>query len=286
MNDWLFGAGWALSKRVPEPVARAAFAAVGDQIWRRRGAGVQRLEANLRRASPAHDDAQLRALSRRALRSYLRYWCETFRLPTWSVDRVVSSVVTDDEHYLRDAYAAGDGVVIALPHTANWDHAGAWVALSGMPFTTVAERLRPERLYQRFVAYRESLGMEVLPLTGGDGATFHTLVERARAGRLICLVADRDLSSSGVEVDLLGEAARLPAGPAVLSRSTRAVLLPATLSYQGALLRIRFHRPVPRVAGADGARIMTQQVADAFSAGIRAHPEDWHMLQRVFAADL
>jgi phosphatidylinositol dimannoside acyltransferase len=27
---------------------------------------------------------------------------------------------------------------------------------------------------------------------------------------------------------------------------------------------------------------MMQNVADAFTEGIRAHPEDWHMMQRVF----
>ena len=31
---------------------------------------------------------------------------------------------------------------------------------------------------------------------------------------------------------------------------------------------------------------MMQQVARLFEAGIRAHPQDWHMLQRVFVADL
>ena len=31
---------------------------------------------------------------------------------------------------------------------------------------------------------------------------------------------------------------------------------------------------------------MTQACADALADGIRAHPQDWHMLQRVFVADL
>jgi phosphatidylinositol dimannoside acyltransferase len=284
--DAAYGLGWALTRRVPEPVARAAFAALADQIWRRGGPGVRRLQANLRRARPDATDAEIARLSRAAMRSYLRYWCEAFRLPAWSREQVLQRTVTHDEHFLRDAYAAGRGVVAPLPHLANWDLAGAWACLTGMPLTTVAERLRPERLYRRFVDYRERLGMEVLPLTGGDGSPLRTLFDRARSGRLVCLVADRDLSAAGVQVDLLGAPARLPAGPAMVARTTGAALVPVTLAYDGPRLRIRMHPPVEHMSGREGLRAMTQQVADAFTEGIRAHPHDWHMLQKVFVDDL
>lgn len=277
--------GWALSRWAPERVVWGGFALTADLIWRGRGPGVRRLESNLARACPGLDDAALRSLSRRAMRSYLRYWCEAFRLPVWTDDDIVSRVSVEGEDILRTAYAAGRGVVVALPHTANWDLAGAWACRTGMPLTTVAERLQPERLFDRFVGYRQRLGMEVLPLNGGERSAFSVLVQRAREGRLICLVADRDLSSTGVQVDLLGEPASLPVGPAVLARSTGAVLLPATLSYEGPRMRIRVHDPVPPVAGRHGTREMTQRLADAFTDGIRAHPADWHMLQRVFVAD-
>jgi phosphatidylinositol dimannoside acyltransferase len=285
LGDAAYGLGWALTRWMPEPVAQAAFAQVADQVWRRRGRGVRRLQANLRRACPDGSAADIERLSRAAMRSYLRYWCEAFRLPVWSREQVFERVVVHDEHVLRDAYARGRGVVAPLPHLANWDLAGAWACLSGTPLTTVAERLEPERLFRRFVAYREGLGMEVLPLTGGD-APLRTLFDRARAGRLICLVADRDLSANGVEVDLLGHPARLPAGPAMVARTTGATLMPVTLAYDGPRLHITMHPPVEPVAGRDGVRIMTQGVADAFTAGIRAHPQDWHMLQRVFVEDL
>jgi phosphatidylinositol dimannoside acyltransferase len=284
--DAAYGLGWSLTKRVPEPWAQHAFARLGDEIWRRQGSGAQRLRANLRRARPDAGEADLDRLAQQAMRSYTRYWCEAFRLPVWSRRQVLDRVVVDNEHILRESYALGRGVVAALPHLANWDLAGAWACLTGTPLTTVAERLEPERLFRRFVAYRESLGMEVLPLTGGEASPIRTLLERARAGRLICLVADRDLSAGGVEVKLLGERARLPAGPAMVARTTGATLMPATLAYEGPRLRVTMHEPVEPVSGRDGVRVMTQAVADAFSAGIRAAPQDWHMLQKVFVDDL
>lgn len=277
--------GWATTKRLPEGVARAVFDQVGTRIYRRGGPSVARLRGNLSRAAPEAGSGELDELTHSAVRSYLRYWCETFRLPVWSHEEVVERVRTVDEHYLRDAYAGGRGAIVPLPHTANWDHAGAWACLTGMPLTTVAERLESERLFRQFVDYRVSLGMEVLALTGGE-SVFPTLIDRLRNGRLVCLVADRDLSSTGVEVNLLGEPARLPGGPAALSRMSGSPLVPATLSYEPARTVVRFYPPVEVRRGREGVAAMTQEVADAFTTGIRAHPVDWHMMQRIFVSDL
>src|SRR5690606_7489485 len=118
-------------------------------------------------------------------------------------------------HYLRDAHAQGRGVVGALPHMGNWELAGAWSCAMGIPLTAVAERLEPESLYREFVAFREGLGMEILPITGGE-PTMPTLTKRLQAGGFVCLLADRDLSRTGVEVELLGATAKFPRGPALL----------------------------------------------------------------------
>jgi KDO2-lipid IV(A) lauroyltransferase len=214
---------------------------------------------------------------------------ESFRLPAWSRERVTSGFDPKDIHFLTDGLAAGRGVVLALPHMANYDLAGAWVTTKlQTPFTTVAERLKPETLYDRFVAYREGHGMEVLPHSGGSA--FGTLARRLRDGGLVCLVADRDLSASGVEVDFFGEKTRMPAGPALLAQQTGALLLPVTLWYDDSpVMQGRVHPPVevPESGGrAEKTSVMTQALADAFATGIADHPEDWHMLQRLWLADL
>jgi KDO2-lipid IV(A) lauroyltransferase len=289
LTDALYGAGWSTVKKLPEPVAVRLGRVIADLAWRQRGKGVRRLESNYARVLPDAGPERLAALSRAGMRSYLRYWMESFRLPAWSAERVAAGVEIKDLHHLTDGMAAGKGVVLALPHLANWDLAGAWVTTKlGIPFTTVAERLKPETLYDRFVAYREGLGMEVLPHNGG--AAFGILARRLRAGGLVCLVADRDLSASGVEVGFFGETARMPAGPALLAQQTGARLLPATLWYDDSpVMRGRVHPPVE--VPASGTRrektsVMTQALADAFAKGIADHPEDWHMLQRLWLEDL
>lgn len=274
-------AGWRLVRLLPERWAMAVFRRVADEVHRRRGTGVRRLRGNLARVRPELDDEALDELTHEAVRSYLRYWCESFRLPAWPIDDVVRRTRTVDEHHVRDAYAAGRGVVVALPHMANWDWAGAWACATGMPLATVAERLKPERLYDEFVAYRTTLGMQILPLTGGEGA-LPRLETWVRGGGLVCLLADRDLSRTGVEVALCGATARIPRGPALLARRTGAPLVPVTLHYTGDDMTITFHPPIPHADGPDGLVAMTQGVADAFGAALREHPQDWHMMQRVF----
>ncbi|WP_405944952.1 phosphatidylinositol mannoside acyltransferase [Streptomyces sp. NBC_00932] len=289
VTDALYGLGWGAVKKLPEPVATGLGRRIADTVWKRRGKSVLRLESNLSRVVPGAGADRLAELSRAGMRSYMRYWMESFRLPAWSADRVRNGFDVDDVHHLTDGLAAGKGVILALPHMGNYDLAGAWVTTKlGVPFTTVAERLKPETLYDRFVAYREGLGMEVLPHTGGSA--FGTLARRLRDGGLVCLVADRDLSASGVEVQFFGEATRMPAGPALLAQQTGALLLPVTLWYDGSpVMRGRVHPPVD--VPASGTRpektsVMAQALADAFATGIAEHPEDWHMLQRLWLADL
>jgi phosphatidylinositol dimannoside acyltransferase len=288
--DAVYALGWAAVRHTPEPVAREIFTLIADRLWRRRGRGVRQLEKNLRRVvGEDMPEAELRELARQGMRSYLRYWMESFRLPSMSRGRILSGMRIGGEDGIFDRLAAGRGVVVALPHMGNYDAAGAWIALSGAPFTTVMERLRPESLYDRFVAYRESLGMEVLPAAGAYGSVFDTLAERLGAARLVCLVADRDLTAGGVEVEFFGRAAKLPAGPAALALRTGAALLPATLWYEGESWGVRVHEEIPVPDGGDREQkihAMTQAIADAFAGGIARHPQDWHMLQRVWVEDL
>lgn len=290
-----YALGWALVKRLPDPLARAIFDGAADLAWRRQSRGVQRLEVNLRRAAPDATGAALRRLSRAGMRSYLRYWRELFRLPAMSEADIRARMRVSGQRRIFDTLAAGRPVILALPHMGNWDHAGAWCVAQGAPFTTVAERLEPAEVFDAFVAAREALGMEVLPVAAGDGTgPYRVLADRLRAGRMVCLLADRDMTASGVPVTLLGERASMPAGPAALALETGAALLPVSLWFDEdddgtELWHARVHDDVrdglPDETTAT-VPALTQRLADVFSAAITEHPADWHMLQRVFTDDL
>jgi len=288
--DAAYAAGWSVVRGMPERLARRQFDAVARAVWFRDGPNVQRLQANLARVVPDASRLELKRLTREGVRSYLRYWCEVFQLPTMDRADVVRRTKVVGDPTLRAAVAAGKGMILALPHTGNWDQAGAWLTGTGVPFTTVAERLKPESLFERFVAFRESLGMEVIPLTGGEQPPFGILADRLRAGGTLCLLADRDLTASGIEVEFFGAPARMPAGPSALAHDTGAALLPVTLHYPDSKnwgVRIHDQVVVPAVGSrAEKIHAMTQQLATVFQGAIIEHPQDWHMLQRLWVADL
>jgi phosphatidylinositol dimannoside acyltransferase len=290
LSDLGFAAGWSLVKNLPEPVVDRAFRAGADAAARRRGPAVVQFARNMRRVLGGQaTPASLSAVVRTGMRSYARYWKETFRLPTMDHDEVYERVVrgTVGLEHIDAAQAAGRGTVVALPHSGNWDVAGLMVTRRWGHLTTVVERLRPESLYDKFVAYRESLGMEILPLTGGSSPS-QALKERLLAGRVIALVGDRDLSASGVPVTFFGEPTRMPAGPAMLAALTGADLCPVHLSFTDNGWRQVIHPPLrlPGTRLAQQVREGTQLLADVFARGISEYPQDWHMLQPLWLADL
>ena len=275
-----YAAGWRLVRALPLPVARKLFTAAADRAYRANGPGTQRLRRNLAQVVPDMPDS----LVRDGLRSYARYWMEAFRLPSQRREQFLDGFHLEHFDELKTAVADGRGVVLALPHVGNWDAAAAWVVSNDWPMVTVAERLKPESVYQQFVAYREKLGMEVIPLTGGQRAPLDALADRLAQGWLVCLLGDRDLSKNGVEVTFFGGRTRMPAGPAILAIRTGAPLFAVDLYFSATRTEARLRRIVPPVEGPLDVRVKqtTQLLADAFAAGIADHPQDWHMLQKLW----
>ena len=273
---------WKLLGFLPERYAYGLMNWLADQITKRNPTGVQRLRSNYLRVRPEFDELQLEAAVREGMRSYLRYWCDTFRLPLWSAQEIVQRTTVINDHLVRDALAAGKGVIVSLPHAGNWDHAGAYYCETGAPIVTVAEHLEPERLFRKFLAYRESLGMEVLDASTRSLAV---LSQRLRQGRMIALVADRDLSANGVDVTFFNHPARMPAGPAVLSIQTGAPLLTAFVRYLESGIEITFEPAIaiPTMGkNADKVAAMIQESATRLERHLLAYTTDWHMLQRIW----
>ncbi|QKT07247.1 phosphatidylinositol mannoside acyltransferase [Gordonia sp. X0973] len=285
LTDFGYRAGWAAVRYAPESLARGVFDGAGT-IAGRRGGGPQQLRRNLGRVLGVSPEEVPDGLVAAAVRSYARYWREAFRLPSEDPARIVAETeISDADAALVDeSFASGRGVVYALPHSGNWDTCGVWLVNRCGSFSTVAERLKPESLFDQFVEYRESLGFEVFPLTGGEQPPFRSLEERLRGGGLVCLMGDRDLSSHGVPVTFFGERTRMPAGPARLAQTTGAVLIAVHHCFTGPRTsRIRL-TPI-EVGAADSVEQVTQRLADAYQAGIASAPADWHMFQPLWEAD-
>ena len=250
-------------------------------MYKRNGKSVERLRSNLARVQPELSSNDLEDLVRRGVLSYMRYWMDTFRSPDWSRERILSTVTVSNEHLLMDPIKNRTGVVVSLPHAGNWDHAGSYFCSRGAQLVTVVEVLKPRALFEKFLAYRQAIGMEALPL---DSRAFPTLLQRARDGKLIALVADRDLSASGIDVEFFGGVARMPAGPAIIAIRTGIPLVTAFVSYTESGIHVDLREIAIPAGGDEESRIKAtvQLCADNFAEGIKAHPHDWHMMQRIW----
>ncbi len=290
-----FRVGWSLVRWLPERVAFALFTRAADLAFVRDGKGVRRLASNYARVRPNADAHEIRELAHAGMRSYLRYWCEAFRLPDLTPDEIRHRVRAEGDGPVRETLEAGRPVIAFLGHMGNWDLAGAWGEVALGHVVTVAERLEPEEVFEEFLEFRESLGMRILPLTGG-GDVFPQLRAAMVEPVIVPLLADRDLTRHGIPVRLLGQEASVAAGPAALAVATGAPLHPVSIRYEpasdipsGWRTVVHFLPAVPDPReGTTRERVtaMSQACADALSEAIGEHLEDWHMMQRIFAADL
>jgi phosphatidylinositol dimannoside acyltransferase len=276
-----YSAGWRLVRLLPEPVAYGLFRRMAGYVYRRNGRQVSRLRSNLESVTGSKGP-ELETLTKKAMESYLRYWCDAFRLPDWTSSRILNTVEVIGLENLKSATEGGRGAVITLPHSGNWDHAGAWATMSGWKVVTVAEVLRPQRLFERFLHYRNRLGFEVHPF--GAPNIFTTLIRAVKNGALVALVSDRDLSRAGVPVTFFGRPTKMPKGPAALAIATGADLIPAHVAYLESGIQIIFSAPIRTKESDKDAAIadLTQQAANVFAEQIARYPEDWHMLQRIW----
>jgi len=281
LSAWGYFAAWRILRWLPENFVYARANAVADYLVKRNGKSVARLRSNLARTQPNITALDLDLLVYSGMRSALRYWCDTFRFPDWSKERILGTVTFNDESILMDAVAAGKGAIVTLPHCGNYDHAAAYFCARGAKIVTVAEHLKPEKLFKKFMQYRSDFGMESLPL---DGRVIPTLMQRIRSGCVIALAADRDLSRSGINVTFFGGAARMPAGPALLAIRTGAPLISAYVSYTPTGIHIDFTRIELATNASETEQVaaLVQKSADLFAEGIAKYPQDWHMMQRIW----
>jgi lauroyl/myristoyl acyltransferase len=242
------------------------------------------LRANLRRVlGPEASDAEVERVVRNGFRLYGRYWGQAFRLENLTREDIRDRMRIEGREHLDAALAKG-GTILAVPHLGNWDAGAAWVVAVGYPLTTIVERLKPAELFDRFVAYRRALGMEILPLDNGS-ESMRGLLRALRGRRVVALVADRDLTGHGLPVRMFGATAMMPGGPASLALKTGAALLPSGVFHDRKAGRwVSVVRPPIRVEPSGDQRAdvlaLTQLLADEFELLIRRAPEQWHMLSR------
>ena len=235
---------------------------------------------------PDVSEAELERKVRRLTDSYARYYMELFLMPSMSPQRIDESIVFEGVEHVHEAREKGNGVIIAMPHTGNWDLAGAWLA-QRVPCTAVVERLEPPELYEWFNRVRHSLGFDTVPLGREAGPA---LMRALRANRIVGLLCDRDIGGTGVEVEFFGERTKLPGGPATLALRSGAPIVPAAayfddeVGHRGVFCAPMAVERTGRLR--DDVERITQMVTYEIEKFIRHAPTQWHNFQPTWPSDL
>jgi len=273
---WL--TGWRIARWLPERTTVKIFERVGARSMRK---NAKRRQAVHELLAPVVGEGALPEMIPEAFRWYGRYWAETFRMQDLTNEELDARFTCRGCENIEAAFASGKGGVLATPHIGNWDAGGRWVA-TRWPLAVVAEVLRPRMLFDRFVEHRRALGMTIVPLERGSDAT-GKCTEILKKGELVALVADRDLSGSGVPVTMFGRRTKIPAGPAVLSLRTGAPLLPAAIyQHDDGTWVAHVLPPVeqPSDGDPDPVATLSQRLADQFQGLIADAPAQWHVFNK------
>lgn len=219
---------------------------------------------------------------------YARYHLESFKLPKLTASTVDAGFVCedDDRKLIESHVRKGVGPILVLPHLGTWEWAAWWLALiPKMKVTAVVEPLNNIKLFEWFQAFRNKLGIDVIP---ADPSAIGQLTAAVRKGHIVCLVSDRDISGGGTPATFFGERTRLPTGPAVLALRTGAPLLPTAVYWHNNTRRAVILPPVDIQRRdrfrADISRVV-QDYAKALEQLISLEPEQWHLMSPNWPSD-
>ena len=281
-----YRAGSLLARHVPVVAQNAVARAVGAASA---NSGQKRLVAarNLERALGRRmSSSETRRRVAKTFEWYTRYYAESFRLPSVPVTEIDRGFGFEGFGEIAAAVERGQGPILALPHLGTWEWAAWWLALvPEFKVTAVVEPLEPPELFEWFVGFRESLGMNIVPL-GPDAAK--TSIQALKQGQVLCLLADRDIQGNGIPVEFFGEKTTLPAGPATLALRTGSPLIPSAVYWRDNTRHAISTPPLDTTRRgklrSDIARV-TQDLARDFEYLISQAPEQWHMLSPNWPSD-
>jgi lauroyl/myristoyl acyltransferase len=227
-------------------------------------------------------DPRVAAAARAAFANYGRMLADFVLIGALGAEELRARVTLDGREHVDAALAGGRGCIMAVPHMGSWDIGGSYAGVLGYRIAAVAERF-PGSLDAAVVAARQRFGVRVIPL---GRAAVRGVLDALSEGSIVALLCDLP-HGPGVEVEMFGRRATVPAGPASLACKAGAPLLPAYVRASGGgRYHVHIDEPIStsgRCSGKQAATDLMQEVVRRFEAFIRAHPDQWYAFRPMFA---
>jgi KDO2-lipid IV(A) lauroyltransferase len=276
---------WIVGK-LPAWASHTLAVAVAELNYRLSKEKKQIVYENMRRVVPEGSPREWRNLARRSFHNYARYWVDFLRCYTVPFEEIYYTLgIPHNAEWFDECLKRKKGVVIALPHYGSWDIIGGWLGHNYPSFWAVAEQLKPRPMYDFHTELRRRMGIRIVPL--GEG-TVVKVIEVLMDNGIMCLLSDRLIAGSGVEVEFFGEMVEMPVGPALLAVKLGTAVIPCLIIRRGRHYHGHVGPPLDVEVTGDTRRdvkVNTQKLARVFEEFIREDPTQWHMFQPIFKQD-
>ena len=277
----------SIIKAIPDRLLSRISNALGRCAYRLSSSKRVLVERNMHRTHEGQiTNHELRQMTRQAFISYAKYWTDSAKMQSLTDYQIDAGFTVEGFEHIEDAWSEGPGPILALPHLGGWEWAGRWLTCRPkFEVTVVVEPQQPKELFEFMISYRESFGMNVIPLGPNAGKE---VIKAIKNNHVVCLLCDRDIEGTGVKVTFFDEETSIPAGPAMLSIRTGSKIIPVAVYQRSeshhAIVRPPLNSERQGNLREDVTRI-SQDIASSFEELILLDPEQWHLMSPNWPSD-
>ena len=157
--------------------------------------------------------ADIPKLSREVFRNFGKYLVDFFSMALKLDEQFIKDNVNIKNIEVLDrVLQEGKGAILVTAHIGNWELGGMVLSLLGYPLVGIALPHKERPVNDLFNHQRERQGITIIQTSSAIRRSLEVL----RENKVIALVADRDFSNNGLEIEFLNRKALLPKGPVVL----------------------------------------------------------------------
>lgn len=240
--------------------------------------------ADAYRAAATHPKA-FEAIVKSAFRNHGRYYVEMARAPKFTAQWVSERMVVETPDEVAAWMTERRALLLIGMHFGAIEMPGFFavhrLGLIVAPMETVAN----ERVQRYIFSTRATIGVRIVSLE----AAGTELLAALRRNEPVGLIADRDITGAGIEVEMFGAKTKIPAGPVLLAAETGAPMYVSGVRragpgrYRGNLRQLQ---PPEGTSRRERSRAMARDEARLFERIIVDAPEQWLALFHPIWPDL
>ena len=285
---------------LPERPVWAMAGLAGRISYRVSGTRRRRARRNLRRVvewmaakgrgnesyrAAATDPKALEAIVRSAFVNHAYYYVELARAPLCTTAWVKERLFVETPEVVDEFMTERRAMILIGLHFGAIEMPGFYAVGRLGQIVAPMETVANARIQRYTFSTRATIGVRLVTLQAAAGE----LLAALRRNEPVGLVADRDLTGGGIEVELFGAKTKIPAGPALLAAETGAPMYMSTVRragpgrYRGCLRPVR---PPEGASRKERSRATAREEARLFEQFISDAPEQWLALFHPIWPDL